>query len=268
MSITPNIIISLRKILLPLFIILLVTQGIAQSTGYADLEKMPVDLETDYALSALPPHLRNDATVYLLDPKKGYYIGRQGSNGFICFVSRTEWEWEEFRNDLAPAISYDAEGARSIFPIYQDVAAMRASGKYNPAQIKDSIKNRILTGVYKAPARSGISYMLSPLMRVYPGMPDDKTIVTVSAPHYMFYAPYVADGDLGFKPGISGPVLNSPGQLVFGEHGAPYGYIIVLASEKEAAVIARDGQDLMKRLFAYKPWFAVQPNTKHHGSAD
>ncbi|MHA4809013.1 hypothetical protein ACX0G9_12945 [Flavitalea flava] len=29
---------------------------------------MPVSLETDFALSALPAHLREGATVYLLDP--------------------------------------------------------------------------------------------------------------------------------------------------------------------------------------------------------
>jgi hypothetical protein len=162
MNIKPDNMKSSRKILFTILMILLVMQGIAQNTGNTDLEKMPADLETDYALSALPPHLRGDATVYLLDPKKGFYVGRQGSNGFICFVTRTEWEWEEFRNDLAAPISYDAEGARSIFPIYQEVAAMRASGKYSPAQIKDSIKNKILKGVYKAPARPGISYMLSP----------------------------------------------------------------------------------------------------------
>jgi hypothetical protein len=75
-------------------------------------------------LGALPPHLRNDATVYLLDPQKGYYVGRQGSNGYICLIARTEWEWNEFRNDLCTAISYDAEDARSIFPVYMDVAAM------------------------------------------------------------------------------------------------------------------------------------------------
>jgi hypothetical protein len=264
----PNYIRIIRNALLTLFTLPAAIQVIAQSGGYPVLEKMPVDLETDYALSSLPPHLRNDATVYLLDPQKGYYVGRQGSNGFICFVSRTEWEWEEFRNDVAPAISYDAEGARSIFPVYQDVAAMRASGKYSPPQIKDTIKNRILKGVYKAPSRTGISYMLSPLMRVYPGMPDDKSVITVSAPHYMIYAPYVANEDLGFKPGQPGPVLNSPGQQVFGEHGAPYGYIIVFASDEETAIIRRNGQDLVKRLAAYKPWFAVQPNARHHGSAD
>src|SRR5579862_635709 len=86
-------------------------QTFAQGTSDWRLEKMPVDLETDYALSALPPHLRSGATVYLLDPQKGYYIGRKGTNGYICFISRTEWEWGEFRDDLFAPISYDAEGA-------------------------------------------------------------------------------------------------------------------------------------------------------------
>src|ERR1700729_429950 len=101
-------------------------EGFAQAAGNWQLEKMPADLETDYALSALPPHLRGDATVYLLDPQKGYYVGRQGTNGYITFVLRTSWEWGEFNSDLCVPISFDAEGARSIFPIHMAVAEMRA----------------------------------------------------------------------------------------------------------------------------------------------
>jgi hypothetical protein len=33
-------------------------QGLGQTTGDWKLEKMPADLETDFALSALPPQLR------------------------------------------------------------------------------------------------------------------------------------------------------------------------------------------------------------------
>jgi hypothetical protein len=248
------------------FIILMDTVGYAQRTGYGDLEKMPVDLETDFALSALPPHLRTEATVYLLDPAKGFYISQQGTNGFICFVSRTEWEWAESRNDLAAPISYDAEGARSIFPIYLDVAAMRASGKFDAAQIKDSIRSRIIRGIYKAPSKTGISYMLSPMMRVYPEMPDNKNIVSVSGPHYMFYAPYVTDEDLGLTRGTHGPVLNNPSQWVLGERKGPFGYIIMNASEEEKAEILRNGQQLLKRLRDYRPWFTVQPESMHHGN--
>src|SRR3978361_1855552 len=102
------------------------TQAFAQKPADPKLEKMPVGLEPDFALSALPPKLRPGATVYLLDPAKGYYVARKGSNGFICFVTRTAWEWAEFRNDIYTAISYDAEGAKMIFPAYEAAAAMRA----------------------------------------------------------------------------------------------------------------------------------------------
>jgi hypothetical protein len=225
---------------------------------------MPVDLETDYALSALPPHLRNDATVYLLDPQKGYYVARQGSNGYICFISRTEWEWAEFRNDLFAPISYDAEGARSIFPFYMAVAAMRASGKYQAEQIRDSIMNRIITGVYKAPSKPGISYMLAPVMRVYPGTPDIKEPITISMPHYMLYAPYLTDENARYKQGTEGLILANPGNSILGDGKGPYGYVIVPASETEKAIIVEDGRDLLKRLVAYKTYFKTKPGSGHH----
>src|SRR5580658_3643577 len=126
-----NAIISLvqkcRRALFLAAILSSTAQSFAQKPADTKLEKMPAALETSYALSSLPPQLRPGATVYLLDPAKGYYVTHKGSNGFICFVMRTAWEWGEFRNDVITAISYDAEGARVIFPIYEDVAAMRAS---------------------------------------------------------------------------------------------------------------------------------------------
>src|SRR5882724_4632066 len=181
-----------RRLLLFTAILFISMQNFAQGPSDWRLDKMPVDLETDYALSALPPHLRSGATVYLLDPQKGYYIGRKGTNGYICFISRTEWEWSEFRDDVCTPISYDAEGSRTIFPVYMAVATMRASGKYTAAQIKDSITNKIKTGKYKAPSKPGMSYMLAPVMRVYPAGPDVKEPITISMPHYMLYAPYFA----------------------------------------------------------------------------
>jgi hypothetical protein len=125
-----------RPVLFLFAILFFTTQSFAQKPAAPKLDKMPVALETDYALSALPPQLRAGATVYLLDPAKGYYVGRKGSNGFITFVMRTAWEWAEFRNDVVTAISYDAEGARVIFPVYQDAAAMRASGKFTALQVR------------------------------------------------------------------------------------------------------------------------------------
>src|SRR6266516_3226445 len=67
---------------------------------YRPLEAMPRSLEVRFALSALPPSLRDGATVYVLDPTRGYVKERPGSNGQHCFVSRTEWKFADFRNDI------------------------------------------------------------------------------------------------------------------------------------------------------------------------
>jgi hypothetical protein len=64
------------------------------------IEQMPAKLETQFALSALPPAMRHQATVYLLDPKKGYQLSRQGTSGVTCLVERTAWEQADFRNDI------------------------------------------------------------------------------------------------------------------------------------------------------------------------
>jgi hypothetical protein len=148
-----------------------------------------------------------------------------------------------------------------------DVAAMRASGKFQPAQIKDSIMNRIAKGIYKAPSKPGMSYMLAPIMRVYPAMPDNKSIVTVSGPHYMFYAPYLPDKNTRFKQGTQGLTVVNPGEWVLGEGKGPYGYVIVMATETEKATIVEDGKNLLKKLAEYKPYFKVEPETGHHGTA-
>src|SRR5213594_3924740 len=94
---------------------LLATSGSVRGDDAA-LTAMPRDLEIRYALSALPPHLREGATVYVLDLAKGYVIARAGTNGFSCFVARTEYSREHFGNDLYVPVGYDAEGAKSHMP--------------------------------------------------------------------------------------------------------------------------------------------------------
>jgi hypothetical protein len=239
-------------------IILLPMAGTCQETAATKLEKWPPDLERDFALSALPPHLRTGATVYLLDPAKGYYIAKKGTNGFVCYIERTSWEWSKFHKDIAAPISYDAEGARTIFRVTMDVAAMRASGKYTAVQIRDIVKDRISKGIYKAPSRPGISYMLAPVMRVYPSVPPDNQVITASMPHYMFYAPYLNNDDIGGDK-KNGPFVNNPGNAVLGDKKGPYGFMIMPAGKAEQAQIVKDNADLLKRLVAYKSYFKVKP---------
>ena len=242
-------------------------QALGQTTGDWKLEKMPADLETDFALSALPPQLRAAATVYSLDPDKGYYISRLGTNGFVCFIARTEWEWAEFRQDVATPISYDAEGAKTIMPVYVDVAAMRASGKYSPVQIRDTVIARIRGGYYKAPSRPGISYMEAPMMRVYTSNnPGNNHVASVSMPHYMYYAPYLTYSDLGLDSNSTQePFLVNPDAMVLGDgEKGPYEYLITPLNEAETAKIRESGQSLLKRLEEYKPYFRVEGMTSGH----
>jgi hypothetical protein len=229
----------------------------SRAQGSWQLDKMPPNLETELALSALPPHLRAAATVYLLDPVKGYYVARRGSSGFICFIARTNWEWAEFRKDVFAPIAFDPEGARKLFPLYRDPAAMRASGKFTPQQIKDTMMSRIQRKIYRAPARAGISYMLAPVMRVYTGKPGNNNVMTMNMPHYMFYAPYITDADVGTVP-------NSPkGPWLLNSANGPEGYLIMPADEEATAKIIADGKDLLKRLVDYSAYFKVDAAMHH-----
>src|SRR5439155_1964776 len=72
----------------------------APQDGVSKLERLPQQLEVHLALSAAPPHLRPEATVYVLDPAKGYALERKGKNGFTCYVERTDYTREDFRDDF------------------------------------------------------------------------------------------------------------------------------------------------------------------------
>jgi len=75
----------------------------------AKLERMPEPLETRFALSAAPPHLREQAATYLLDPARGYVLSHKGTNGVSCIVVRSDWQFDEaFRDDVYWPVCYDA----------------------------------------------------------------------------------------------------------------------------------------------------------------
>jgi hypothetical protein len=256
-NIPHSLVISCRRTLSQFIFMFIAIQSFGQVSANWKLERMPAALETDFALSCLPPHIRPGATVYLLDPEKGYYITRQGNNGFICFVVRTDWTRGEFRQDFAAAISYDAEGTLSIFPVYRDVAAMRASGKYSALQLKDTIAARFSKGIYKAPAKPGISYMLAPVMRVNVDPSDSLRVASFSMPHYMFYAPYLTAADIGGNSDSGGPI-------VLGEKNDPHCYIILPVGKMEKAQIIAENKNLLQRLADYKSYFKIEPEEMHH----
>ena len=208
------------------------------------LEKMPKQLEVRFALSALPPHLRDVATVYVLDPQAGYVLDTSGTNGSSCIVERTEWARVDFRSDIYTALCYDEEESKNQLRVYMDTASMRAKGM-SPDQVKSAIAARFSEGTYAAPKRAGLSYMLAPIMRTYPS-PDvsDRTVNTWSMPLFMIYAPTVTDKDIGGA--------RPPSQFPFIFEQGPQGYMIFMLGQQEAQKLVSDPKNLLSDLCAYR----------------
>src|SRR6202045_2096769 len=96
------------------------TSDESTDTSPTKLEQMPTSLEVRYALSAAPPHLRDAATTYLLDPARGFLLNHKGTNGVSCIVVRSDWQWPDrpFRGDIAWPVCYDAEGTKTLLQDY------------------------------------------------------------------------------------------------------------------------------------------------------
>jgi hypothetical protein len=214
------------------------------------IEPLPRDLEIQLALSALPLHLRDNATVYVLNPDTGFEIARKGTNGFHAFVARTgddtfrgAWPLKEYRDDILYPISFDSAGARAQMQIFFDAAQMQARGT-PPGELKRNIQDRYKTGYYKAPERAGVSYMLSPILRTYFNPDEGETVGTLNIPHVMYYAPNVSNEDIGGgKLGGMYPFVIMPG---------PHGYIIQLLGLTERAAVTKEYEEMLRRLCKIK----------------
>ncbi|PLP57863.1 hypothetical protein CYK37_16675 [Mesorhizobium loti] len=218
------------------------------SPAETTLDRMPADLETRLALSAAPQALRDNATVYLLDPARGYQLSRQGNSGVSCIVERTSWDLSDFRDDIYIPLCYDAAGTSTYLQHIMEAAALRAKG-VDAVTLNAEYQKRYRDKTFKVPEKSGVSYMVAPLMRTI-GPPDMK-VHTMTMPHVMFYAPGVTNDDLGAKPDLAQyTTLLSP---FIDRQGAPeHSYIIQLVGDAEKAKILVDQKTLLDDLCAYR----------------
>ena len=215
---------------------------------------LPRDLEIQLALSSLPPHLRDKATVYVLNPHKGFETFRKGTNGFHAFVARTDDaairgnpSYTEYRDDILVPISFDSAGSEAHMRVFFDVAEMQAEGT-PVSKLKRIINDRYKTGYYKAPKRAGVSYMLSPVFRTYADPNEGDTVITMNIPHYMFYAPHITNEDIGGKFMSTYPHVLAPG---------PHGYIIQIVGLTEKAVINKEYAEMIAQLCEFKKEFCL-----------
>lgn len=229
------------------------------------VEPLPRDLEVQLALSALPAHLRDHATVYVLTPEKGFDVVRRGTNGFHALVARTgddamrgSWPLTEYPDDILYPISFDEAGAKAQLRVFLDIAEMQAEGT-PPRELKRIIQGRYETKHYKAPERAGVSYMLSPILRTYTNPEEHASIATASNPHVMHYAPYLTNKDVG-------GAFPKPEELrYFQQHGrwsaspdpfvilhGPHGYTIQFLGVAETDAMTRRYEPMLARLCEIK----------------
>lgn len=158
------------------------------------------DREIALARSAAPSSVSADATVLVLE-RGGYVVAEEGTSEVTCYVSR---DWEE---SLEP-LCFDAEGSRTILPIYLRRAELRERG-LSLAEIEADIADGLRTGRLRLPTRPAIGYMMSSEQVLF--APDGRN-VGAWRPHVMIYYPYLeaTDVGLGGEPALP-VVMSSPG---------------------------------------------------------
>ncbi|MCZ4274132.1 hypothetical protein [Maritalea porphyrae] len=226
-------------------LLILSTQA-ATAQEFVDL---PLELEIELALSALPADLQENATIYVRDPADGFVIHKQGTNGWATFVARTsarfyqaDWEFE-FPADMIIPQAHDAQGQAQNMRPYMDLEKMRIKG-VTPSEAKEILRKRFADGTYAAPTRGGVSYMLAPIHRAYMQPAQSNLIDTVSFPHHMPFAPNMPTENLGqMDPHYRSGTLDHGGADT-----GPHGYLYFMVQSDQADTIRAKYADLLLAL--------------------
>jgi hypothetical protein len=179
--------------------------------GNSPYEILDPNREIALAKSAGLPPWNEEATIYVLGPE-GYSKAKEGTNGFACMVGRSEpgTRWP---------VCFDAIGAETILPRYIREAESRLQGK-TEEEVRTDTARRFLSGEYRAPSRTGVSYMLSK-----EAITSNGKDLILAPPHLMIYAPNVRSEEIG----VVDHHAHSPMVLFEGD---PHGYIIVFVPDK------------------------------------
>lgn len=206
----------MHKLIVAAFITLASGVTVGQTEGLKPAYdfSLPRDARIQLAESAAPPEISGKATVYLLE-RSGYVKIREGTNGFSCFVDR------ETPFNLEPTC-FDAEGAATTLQSRIYVEEQRAKGK-SEEQIASEVEERYRNGVFHAPRKPGVVYMMSEQGYLFNG--TSHKLVAIP-PHLMFYAPYATAKDIGSPP----TTVNMPRVI---RDGRPDAYIVVFPRQPD-----------------------------------
>jgi hypothetical protein len=184
--------------------------GLAASSNHLPAA-LSRDREIALALSAAPPHIARDASIYVIDAG-GVVRAKEGTNSFACFVER------DYNPRALYPVCYDPEGVRSLLPVAIRKTELLRQHK-SRVEVEADIAEGFRSGRFRPPARISVAYMLSKEGRF--STPGGRIIG--STPHVRFYAPYVQSGDVGTLAEVE-----TIGRLPTVVHGgSPDAYIVV-----------------------------------------
>lgn len=180
------------------------------ATENAPYEILDAEREIALAKSAGLPPWNDEATIFVLGPE-GYSKAKEGTNGFSCMVGRSDpgTRWP---------VCFDAVGSEAILPRYLREGELRMRGK-TEEEVRSDTARRFLSGEYRAPSRTGVSYMLSK-----EAIASNGKDLILTPPHLMIYAPNVTSEEIG-------AVANNAHSPMALFEGDPHGYIIVFVRD-------------------------------------
>jgi hypothetical protein len=180
------------------------------------LTAMSAAEQTRLALTTAPEEVTSHAALYVLS-KNGYVQTRAGTNGFSCLIERERLETIE-------PVCYDAEGTATTLKarIYRE--ELRAQGLSEEA-VRQKLDEGYKSGRLLAPRKAGMVYMLAHETLTWNAFTKS---LAPSMPHYMLYAPYMKQEEMG------GPVNRLIPYILWA--GQPDALVIIVAPDSGASM--------------------------------
>jgi hypothetical protein len=158
-------------------------------------------VEIALAVSAAPPELSNQATVYAVRDGQVLTL-RRGSNGSACVVAR-----DLHGGSLYP-ICYNAEGARTVLPRELLEVRLRSLGASEDS-VERAVAAGYASGQLETPKSLAMAYMMSPRQVLFSSPRPEGRRVGSWHPHLMFFVPGATPSMFGLRSEDAEPIAVS-----------------------------------------------------------
>jgi hypothetical protein len=155
-------------------------------------------VEIALAVSAAPPELSNQATVYAVRDGQVLTL-RRGSNGSACVVAR-----DLHGGSLYP-ICYNPEGARTVLARELLEVRLRSLGASEDS-VERVVAAGYASGQLEAPKSLALAYMMSPRQVLFSSPRPEGRRVGSWHPHLMFFVPGATPSMFGLSSEDAEPI--------------------------------------------------------------